>query len=59
MFDLNLAHIHRAERERDLVEDLRARRILKTTDEQAADGPTSFRRASVSRGAIGLRTAGR
>jgi hypothetical protein len=52
MFDLSLAHIHRAERERDIAADLRIREILKTVDASAAlrrspsPGPASPRSAA-------------
>jgi hypothetical protein len=59
MFDLSLVHIVRAEQQRELAEELRARRILRTTDEHAAGGTMSSRRAAAPRGAVGLRSAGR
>jgi hypothetical protein len=39
MFDLSLAHIARAERERDLVADLRDRQVLKAPTADTAVAP--------------------
>lgn len=52
MFDLNLAHIHRAEQERELAADLRAREILK-----AADGPIATDTAATTDTAADRRVA--
>ena len=60
MFDLSLAHIHCAERERELQEDLRAREILKHADAStAATEPVATRPAQSRRPATGERALGR
>ena len=59
MFDLNLAHIHRAEQERDLAADLRARQILKATVASSATEPTAVRPAPAARQGTRVRALGR
>jgi hypothetical protein len=59
MFDLSLAHTHRAERERELVADLRARQILKAADAVVASEPTAVRRGASARTATRARALGR
>jgi hypothetical protein len=59
MFDLNLAHIHRAERERELLSELRAREILKTAGTTAATDPVPVRPAPSARATTRTRALGR
>ena len=62
MFDLSLAHIHRAERERDLAADLRDRQILKAAA-ASRHRPTATaapaRRPRCATGATRVRALGR
>jgi hypothetical protein len=58
MFDLNLAHIHSAERERDLTADLRDRRILKIAAQTAGPTPSAPRQATAPRPAARTRAYG-
>ena len=58
MFDLTLAHIHSAERERDLATDLRDRRILKVAQATAA-APTAARQSDAPRTPARTRAYGR
>ena len=55
MFDLSLAHYHVAERERDLVSDLRDRRILKAAAQPATPAPTTRRPSAAARPATRTR----
>ena len=59
MFDLSLAHIHRAERERDVAADLRIREILKASEASAATEPAPSPRAASPRTAPRVRALGR
>ena len=59
MFDLNLAHIQRTERERDLVAELRAREILKASVVSTATEPAASRPAQSTRVATRARALGR
>ena len=59
MFDLSLAHIHRAERERELAADLRDRDLLKAANASAMKGPAAIRPASTARSTPRARALGR
>ena len=58
MFDLALAHILSAERERDLATDLRDRRILKAAQATTA-APAAARRSAAPRTPARTRAYGR
>jgi hypothetical protein len=55
MFDLNLAHYHATERERDLATDLRDRRILKAAAQPATQAATTARLSATERPATRTR----
>jgi hypothetical protein len=55
MFDLNLAHYHAAERERDLATDLRDRRILKAAAQPATPAAATDRPSATARPATRTR----
>jgi hypothetical protein len=59
MFDLNLAHIQHAERERELMANLRVREILKATVASTAIDPAVIRPAAPPLSATRVRALGR
>ena len=59
MFDFTLAHIHAAERERDLAAGLRDRRILKAAAHSAPPASATRRPSATPRPATRARAYGR